>query len=1021
MKLNNHLWLLFFLSFLYSIAKGQSQNTNVVKRCPIKTLNYETGLLNNTTNYVITDALGFTWVSTNIGLQRFNGNQLETIIPVVNKDTFTINQPVYLFNLHNGMMWISYQNRVLEYNPFQNTFRIAITLKPSDDKGFSIVPLKETSEGIWCMQEKGGIVIYKNDGKSMPAVFNNNTDLIDKIINSDELLYNSIITSNRDYIFIAYSNEQILKINTTTKESGFINLKESNLDISMSGTENKLFVATNSSLLMLNINNGAIEKTFLFNKINNEVIKKDAIWLDSSGQLLVSLNNHLYEFDTSGNFNSEITDLNRNSVVNTGFINKVYSDKFRRIWLLCNDDIKRIQNVETPFVHFIFPDAKNNFVKSIYYDEQKHFLLAGCFGGGLQLYDSLSNPLWKEPLISKDVKDVLAIEKLAPDEYLIITFKENWYILTLSTKQIRRFEFASQTEALIQPRLVRFTNNIQRIDSNTILIATSQNIYRCVFNKTKINFAEPLLPLVNAFQNEIDCFLYASDKKLWVGTSTGILYKTDKNQHGQTYQIPGNYVVRTISEDSAGHIWAGTDKGLFVYSQHGELIQKFSKETDMLNDCIYSLLPLKNSSTVFASTNLGLSLVSLSGIVKNYSKELGLQNMEFNTASCVKTKTGKLYFGGVDGITSFYPDALSIIKDTPGLFITRLAINDVPNNFSSGIQKGDSILLNYSQNHLQLDITAMGLLNPDEYIYKYRLKRFENNWQVTHQPTNINYILAPGNYTLEIICSPNLSSNVFFKKDIHIIIYPPWWRTWWFNLLSIILFITVIVLIVHFYNRNKFNQKIKILQNKNEMQQERERISRNLHDNLGAQANALLYGTEQLQNSNPSESILINNLNTTAKDMMISLRETIWVMKHDDATASEIWFRIINFCKQLSHFYKEIKISTEGMLPEKFEFKSEEALHIVLIVQESLNNAVRHSGAKSIITESVVQKNAWIIKVKDDGKGINKDGNKQSFGGFGLNNMQERSRIAKIDLTIDSEEGKGTCITLHIPLENKTE
>lgn len=393
--------------------------------------------------------------------------------------------------------------------------------------------------------------------------------------------------------------------------------------------------------------------------------------------------------------------------------------------------------------------------------------------------------------------------------------------------------------------------------------------------------------------------------------------------------------------------------------------------------------------------------------------------MEFNTASCVKTLSGKFYFGGADGVTAFYPDALSSIKDTPGIFITRLIVNDISHNFFSGVGKSDSIVLTYFQNHLQLDITALGLLNPDEYIYKYRLKGFQNAWQVTHQPDNINYILPPGKYVLQIICAPNLSTNTFFKKDIYIVIHAPWWQTWWFKILAILFFITIIVLIVHHYNRNKFKQKVKSLKAKYQMQQERERISRDLHDNLGAQANALLYGTEQLQHSNPKQRALAENLYATAKDMMLSLRETIWVMKHNDATASEIWFRILNFCKQITLFHEEIKFKTEGELPETFIFNSEKALHIILIIQEALNNAVRHAAAKNILIQSSVEKNNWMIKVKDDGKGIDGTGKGQSIGGFGLANMEERAHLAEINVNIESERDKGTCVMLNIPLEKK--
>jgi hypothetical protein len=1018
MKLNCRIWLFLFLLNVSSIISGQNHYGLPVKRCPISTLNYETGLLNNTTNFILTDALGFTWLSTKIGLQRFNGNQLETINPVIGKDTFNINEPVYLFNLKNGLMWISFRNYLLEFNPFLNTFRIVTDAEPSNISGFSIVPLKETPEGIWCMQEKKAIVIYSPKGKIISQSAFYPTNITDGIIHSDELLLKKIIASNRNYIFMYEGNHQILKINTRTKKAGFIDC-ESSPSLSLSCTENHLFIVSNGKFLMLNINDSLVTKTISFNRITNAVINNNSIDLDNFGQLHVSMNNHLYELDTLGNLKSEITDLNRNPVVTTGFIDRIYTDKFKRIWLIDNDDVRRIQNVETPFVHFFYPDTKNNFVRTIYYDEEKHILLAGCFYTGLQLYDTLANPLWKEPLMTKDVRDILAIEKLSEDNYLIITYRNGWYILSIHDKKIWPFIFPAAYQSLLRPALTKFTNNIQRLNNTTLLVATANNIITCVFDKTTLKSAVALLPANSDFQNQVNCFLYDERGFLWIGSAAGIVYRLDKNQNIEKFPIPGNYIVRTLAEDAKHTIWAGTDKGLYAFSKEGKLIKKISASSGLLNDCIYSLLPVKNGSAVFAATNLGLSFISSGEVLKNYSKELGLQNLEFNTASCTQSKSGKLYFGGVDGITSFYPDALSVIKDTPGLYITRMVINDIPNNFSSHIQKGDSILLNYSQNHLQLDIAAIGLLNPDEYIYKYRLKGFQNIWQLTHQPNNINYILPPGKYVLEIICSANLSTNIFFKKNISIIISPPWWQTLWFITLAVIFLVTILFLIVHSYNRNKYNQKLKILQNKYEMQQERERVSRDLHDNLGAQANALLYGIEQLQNSDSTNPGLVKNLYTTAKDMMLSLRETIWVMKHNDATASEIWFRIINFRKQLSVFYKDIKISTDGELPENFEFKTEEALHIVLIVQESLNNAVRHSDAKNITAESSVQNNVWTIKVKDDGKGIKKDNNHDGSGGFGLNNMQERASIAKLNLTIESDEGRGTCITLLIPLNKK--
>jgi hypothetical protein len=135
--------------------------------------------------------------------------------------------------------------------------------------------------------------------------------------------------------------------------------------------------------------------------------------------LFFSRNGYLYSMDTSGKIQFELTGRDRNSFLRNGIIVKIYADKFNRIWLLTNNDVKRIQNSELRFEHFDYPGSKNNFIRALYYDEQKHILIAGGFNGSIQLYDTLSNPLWAAPLITKAADYILAIEKLSSEEYLI--------------------------------------------------------------------------------------------------------------------------------------------------------------------------------------------------------------------------------------------------------------------------------------------------------------------------------------------------------------------------------------------------------------------------------------------------------------------------------------------------------------------------------------------------------------------------------------------------------------------------
>lgn len=192
--------------------------------------------------------------------------------------------------------------------------------------------------------------------------------------------------------------------------------------------------------------------------------------------------------------------------------------------------------------------------------------------------------------------------------------------------------------------------------------------------------------------------------------------------------------------------------------------------------------------------------------------------------------------------------------------------------------------------------------------------------------------------------------------------------------------------------------------------QERKRIAADLHDNLGAQANAILYSAELLQQEKEQKEILVNDLHHTAKDMLTALRETLWVLKKTDLTAADVWIRVINFCKQIHRHYAGVKIITDGIAPAGLRLNSVKALNTVFIIQEAINNALRHSEAQNITVSAEYSADCWKIFIADDGKGFDAalvSGKPESYG---LSNMQERAVAAALDLKIDSKLNEGTSI-----------
>jgi ligand-binding sensor domain-containing protein len=141
---------IFFLTVSITVQFSSAQiiPTQQFKRCPVKTINYEQGLLNNGTTNIITDALGFTWVSTQTGMQRYNGYVLKKINPVINNDTISINSPVYFFAMQNGSIWISCKKGVIAYDPYINTYKKIKTEKKKRNIKFFIVTLKEKNKEV---------------------------------------------------------------------------------------------------------------------------------------------------------------------------------------------------------------------------------------------------------------------------------------------------------------------------------------------------------------------------------------------------------------------------------------------------------------------------------------------------------------------------------------------------------------------------------------------------------------------------------------------------------------------------------------------------------------------------------------------------------------------------------------------------------------------------------------------------------------------------------------------------------
>jgi PAS domain S-box-containing protein len=310
-------------------------------------------------------------------------------------------------------------------------------------------------------------------------------------------------------------------------------------------------------------------------------------------------------------------------------------------------------------------------------------------------------------------------------------------------------------------------------------------------------------------------------KVLWIGTYGGGLNRLDliKGTFSHFCKKDGlpNNVVYGILEDSKGHLWLSTNKG----------ISRFNPDTREF---------------------------------RNFYVSDGVQSNEFNTGSYFKSKKGEMFFGGINGFNAFFPED---IRDNPympiivitdfHLFNKSVPIGKNPEGrviLSRSISETNALDLSYRDSVLSFEFTALHYVNPENNEYAYMMEGLDEGWNYVGNQRFASYTtLPPGKYTFRVKGSN--SDGVWNEKgvSIRINIDPPFWKTWWFRIAGVFLMGFVIVLIY----------KIRIIQIKNR--------------NIELEKNNLILNSEIAERKNAEKAL--KESETKYRTLFVSIPDSI--------------------------------------------------------------------------------------------------------------------------------------------------
>lgn len=195
---------------------------------------------------------------------------------------------------------------------------------------------------------------------------------------------------------------------------------------------------------------------------------------------------------------------------------------------------------------------------------------------------------------------------------------------------------------------------------------------------------------------------------------------------------------------------------------------------------------------------------------------------------------------------------------------------------------------------------------------------------------------------------------------------------------------------------------------------ERIRIAADLHDNLGVYAASLssnLNYIQQPEANSISEKALIE-LKSNSGAIVSELNDTIWVLKKEALAFTAISDRIKAFVNRIKKSYPEVSMEVKEDIMQDFTIPSFQAYHLYRVMQEAVNNSLKHSKGKNILV-SIINDNAWQIMIEDDGDGFVFPINSVYIGN-GIDNMRNRCREAGWYIQWIKKQEGGTIVKFHL-------
>lgn len=469
---------------------------------------------------------------------------------------------------------------------------------------------------------------------------------------------------------------------------------------------------------------------------------------------------------------------------------------------------------------------------------------------------------------------------------------------------------------------------------------------------------------------------------------------------------------RALLKDHAGNIWRTTNIGGFQkYNAKKKLFELVRTNIDTRQVRLDAMLE-DNAGCIWIDNNSEILCYN----PQNNTFIIPAQDMNLDIGNALAgfSDNGMLY-SARDGIlyqvnTSFFHQS----SETTNILFNNFKILNRDTLFTKNLNEIDEIVLPHNKNYISIEFSTINFSHSENNQYAYMLTEEDKNWIYSGTiHTALYNNLAPGKYVFHAKARSNTGNWSTTEKTIRITILPAWWQTWWFIGLGYIAFGLICWFGVKQYTAAKLRKQKVEFEKKKAIEQVRNRISKDIHDEIGSGLTKISLLAQRLKlgkavREREIRNDLIEKITTTSGDVIHNLGEIIWAEnpQYDNLSSLLSYFRnyINTFFEDTETAYT-IDFPAE---PEQVSIHPDIKRNLFLVLKETLNNLLKHSGAKNATIHFTGNDKNYCLQIEDDGKGM-ADTKGREFGN-GMQNLYGRALQIKAIAEIQSEPGKGTII-----------